>query len=194
MRKAVLDGWPVDRVIGSDLHQGKSVAAIRIWLTLAFFFSDFLNLGKELFTAADVQPALLAGDIFDPDFFSPSSTSTLADLSAITSLTPLQGHVSVLHASAFLHLFDGKTKIRVLRIFLQLVQNQAGSIIFGSHRLRPANEPPSDGQWQSKEEFENLVRRVLAEAEAKWEVNMRAKEVSRNGKTSDIVYFSFERQ
>lgn len=54
-------------------------------------------------------------------------------LSALTNLTPLVGHVSAIHASAFFHLFDEERQLQLVKIFSSLLSPEPGSIVFGSH-------------------------------------------------------------
>lgn len=54
-------------------------------------------------------------------------------LSSLTSLTPLQGHVSAIHASAFFHLFHREEQIRAARALASLLSPIPGSMIFGVH-------------------------------------------------------------
>ncbi|CAE6518172.1 unnamed protein product [Rhizoctonia solani] len=92
VRKAALDGFPVENIVATDLRR------------------DFWDLGFKLFKDDPVifPVPFLEGDIFSTrllDLESPRSTvrPTLPDLE---SLTELLGHVSIIHASAFFHLFS----------------------------------------------------------------------------------------
>jgi hypothetical protein len=55
------------------------------------------------------------------------------DLRALTSLTPLQGHVSAIHASSFFHLFKEDGQLEAARQLASLLSPESGSVIFGSH-------------------------------------------------------------
>lgn len=126
------DGWPVENVIGSDLQKG------------------FWDCGHELFKSSpDTFPAaFIQGDVFDPQLIQPrrpfylgsdsSFPAELAesrpkDLRALTSLTPLQGHVSVIHTSSFFHLFQEDGQLEAARQLASLLSPEPGSVIFGSH-------------------------------------------------------------
>ena len=82
------------------------------------------------------------GDIFDtnylafvPPTYEQPSTSTPVP-SALTTLTPLQGHVSAIHASMFFHLFD-EEKQRALALRLAgLLSPRPGSMVLGRHTYR----------------------------------------------------------
>ena len=81
----------------------------------------------------------IAGDVFDPKHIAPapptySTPSTPRPiLSTLTSLTPLQGHVSAIHISQFFHLFDKEQQIALARIAASLLSPEPGSMIFGRH-------------------------------------------------------------
>jgi hypothetical protein len=55
------------------------------------------------------------------------------DLKSLTSLTPLQGHVSAIYTGAFFHLFDEPGQFRVARQLASLLSPLPGSIILGGH-------------------------------------------------------------
>ncbi|EIW83297.1 hypothetical protein CONPUDRAFT_152322 [Coniophora puteana RWD-64-598 SS2] len=127
LRKAVADGFPKENVVGSDIH------------------ADFWKLGYELFRdTKDTFPApFVAADAFDDEklqpvepYYSPVSVAIPPpDLSSdsLTSLNPLRGHVSALHASAFFHLFDEEQQLDLARRLAGLLSPEPGSIIFGAH-------------------------------------------------------------
>ncbi|KAF5373309.1 hypothetical protein D9615_007402 [Tricholomella constricta] len=126
VRKIVADGWPVQNTIASDLRQG------------------FWDLGHELFKSTpDTFPALfIAGDAFDSQFIAPrepfiETPHAQPSLGPLTSLTPLQGHVSVIHASAFFHLFLEEDQLELARRVASLLSPLPGSFIFGAHVGRP---------------------------------------------------------
>jgi len=122
-RKAVVDGYPIRNVIASDLRP------------------EYWQLGHELFrsTPESFPVPFIPGDVFDPAFlapdqptYSPPSTPT-PDLRSATTLTPLIGHVSAIHASAFFHLFEEAQQFELAQKMASLLSPQAGSMIFGSH-------------------------------------------------------------
>ncbi|KAJ7052679.1 hypothetical protein C8F01DRAFT_1212314 [Mycena amicta] len=128
VRKAVADGFPARNVVACDLQR------------------DFWDLGHELFksTSETFPVRFLAGDIFDQQFLNPGApppTSAAADssldLSSLSSLTPLNGRVSVLHTSMFFHLFDRETQANLARILAGLLSPVPGSMIFGAERKKP---------------------------------------------------------
>ncbi|KDR76360.1 hypothetical protein GALMADRAFT_247795 [Galerina marginata CBS 339.88] len=128
-RKAVVDGWPVQNVIASDLQQG------------------FWNCGHELFksTPETFPAAFIPGDVFDPvmltlpteNALQPSVEAPLPPLNTLTSLTPLTHRISAIHASAFFHLFPEARQLELAHRLARLLRPEKGSIIFGQHGSRP---------------------------------------------------------
>ena len=55
------------------------------------------------------------------------------NLKSLMSLTPLQGHVSVIYAGSFFHLFDEAEQLRIALKLRSLLSPLPGSIIFGAH-------------------------------------------------------------
>jgi SAM-dependent methyltransferase len=118
-RKIVADGFPIQNVIASDLRQ------------------EFWDLGHKLFrsTPASFPAHFVAGDAFDlaqGDLAPPVGFGRPA-LQNVTSLQPFKGHISVIHASSFFHLFDEEKQHQMARIFASLLSPEPGSIIFGCH-------------------------------------------------------------
>ncbi|KAJ7050171.1 hypothetical protein C8F01DRAFT_1345653, partial [Mycena amicta] len=121
VRKLVVDGYPADNIVACDLHR------------------EFWDLGHELYksTPATFPVSFIAGDIFDEKFFSLQASNTPSleppALGSLTTLTPLKGTVSIIHASSFFHLFDEQTQTTIARILASLLSPLPGSIIFGAH-------------------------------------------------------------
>jgi len=61
------------------------------------------------------------------------STRERPEISTLTSLTPLNHHVSVIHASAFFHLFNQEQQHQLAHLLGSLLSSQPGSIILGIH-------------------------------------------------------------
>jgi len=128
IRKAVDDGWPVQDTIAADLQQG------------------FWDYGHELFksTPESFPASFIAGDAFklitprDPFYDEPDTLRPV--LKSLTSLTPLQGHVSAIHASSFFHLFGEAKQLELARLLATLLSPAPGSVIFGSHGGSPGKE------------------------------------------------------
>jgi hypothetical protein len=99
--------------------------------------------------------SFVAGDAFLPSileprepFYSPPSSLRPTDLKTLTSLTPLQGHISAIHASSFFHLFDKDKQFALAKQLATLLSPQPGSVIFGSHGSLPVKHvrTPSVGR------------------------------------------------
>ncbi|PPQ77581.1 hypothetical protein CVT25_011373 [Psilocybe cyanescens] len=129
VRKAVVDGWPVENVIASDLRQG------------------FWDSGHELFksTPTSFPAAFIAGDIFESSMLETSDPGSPADtnqqpirpLRNLTSLTPLKHQISAIHASSFFHLFSEERQLELAKRLASLLLPEKGSIVFGQHGSRP---------------------------------------------------------
>ncbi|KAI1797519.1 hypothetical protein LXA43DRAFT_877015 [Ganoderma leucocontextum] len=127
IRGAIQHGFPKGGAITSDLHP------------------EFWDLGHKLFrsTPETFPVPFLPGDAFDPafleatgPFYSPPSEPR-PDLSTITSLNPLRGHVSAIHASAFFHLFDEEKQLQLAKALAGLLSPEPGSMLLGAHGGRP---------------------------------------------------------
>jgi len=122
-RKAILDGFPMENVVASDIEK------------------PFWELGHRLFkTTPETFPVpFVQGSVFDPlliaahEPFHQLPLTPRPNLSTLTSLTPLQGHVSVIHVTAFFHLFDKEEQIAAARALASLLSPTTGSFIFGAH-------------------------------------------------------------
>jgi hypothetical protein len=124
VRKAVVDGWPVQNVIASDLRQG------------------FWDYGHELFksTPETFPAAFIPGDVFDPSVLSLTaspSSDPLPPLATLKSLTPLLHRLSAIHASSFFHLFSEEQQLALAKRLAALLLPQPGSIIFGQNGASP---------------------------------------------------------
>ena len=105
---------------------------------------DFWDLGHELYKSAPktFPVPFVQGDVFDPKHIAPSSpfyslpTAPPPALATLESLTPLQGHVSVIHVSEFFHLFGKEEQIEAARALASLLSPLPGSMILGYHYSR----------------------------------------------------------
>ena len=111
----------------------------------------FWDCGHELFksTPDTFSAAFIGGDIFDPAILAPRSafidgadinvvnSEPVPLLRDLTSLTPLQGKVSVVHASSFFHLFSEKEQLELARRVASLLLPKPGSIVLGGHVALP---------------------------------------------------------
>ncbi|EJF60603.1 hypothetical protein DICSQDRAFT_155718 [Dichomitus squalens LYAD-421 SS1] len=124
VRKAVLDGYPMQNIITTDI------------------IPDFWNLGHKLFktTPKTFPIPFLAGDAFKPDFleaveplYTAPSTPRL-NLSELTSLNSLHGHVSVISVCAIFHLFSAEeAQFQLAQNIAGLLSSEPGSMILGYH-------------------------------------------------------------
>ncbi|KAI0053446.1 hypothetical protein FA95DRAFT_1481572 [Auriscalpium vulgare] len=129
VRKAIFDGYPAENAIASDLHQ------------------EFWDLGHIAFksTPETFPVPFIAGDAFSPSHleivppFNNASppTTPVPDLKTLTSLNPLRGHVSAIHASAFFHLFQEAEQLTLARALAALLSPETGSMLFGEHAGLP---------------------------------------------------------
>ncbi len=102
--------------------------------------TEFWDLGHKLFRSTNESfPAkFIPGNILDPAHLDvhPISYTTpdtpAPTLSSLTSLNPLRGRVSVIHAGALLHLFTEEEQIRIARAFAGLLSPQPGSMILAT--------------------------------------------------------------
>jgi hypothetical protein len=89
--------------------------------------------------------------VFDPQIIGPRdpfyelpNTPRPDSLQNLKSLTPLQGHVSVIHASSLFHLFDEEGHITLAKRLASLLSSEPGSVICGCHRGAPVKTITSD--------------------------------------------------
>jgi len=132
-------------------------------IDLVWVRSEFWELGHELFktTPQTFPAAFVPGDVFEmlepvpiplptaaagresSDRVSSSGSGEVrpGDLRTLTSLAPLRGHVSVIHTSAFFHLFGEEQQRALAARLAGLLSAEPGSVIFGIHGgLRVAGE------------------------------------------------------
>ncbi|KAF8896607.1 hypothetical protein BD779DRAFT_597846 [Infundibulicybe gibba] len=123
IRQVVADGWPIENIVASDLHGG------------------FWECGHELFRSShETFPVpFVQGDALDPGTIVPRAPfydtpdTPVPDLKTLGSLTPLQGHLSAIHATHFFHLFNEEQQLALARQLASLLSPRAGSVLFGSH-------------------------------------------------------------
>jgi hypothetical protein len=120
--------------------------------------AEFADLGHRLFrTTPETYPiAFVPGDAFDPKHLEvvPPLTAANAptghspDLHSLTSLNPLRGRVSAIHASSFFHLFGEEKQLYLARALAGLLSPEPGSIIFGLHvgLAEKGFTPPASGR------------------------------------------------
>ncbi|KIJ29312.1 hypothetical protein M422DRAFT_36973 [Sphaerobolus stellatus SS14] len=158
VRKVISDGYPIENIIASDLKE------------------DFWIVGHKFFrTTPETFPVpFLAGDVFDPSFISPdispapiSSTPPTTEvpiLKTLTSLTPLQHHVSIIHAASFFHLFNEEPQRRLAFLLGSLLSPLPGSMIIGTHGGLLDTEENKKGAPR----FIDLVGSLFAHSPTSW--------------------------
>ncbi|KAG9105231.1 hypothetical protein FRC07_009470 [Ceratobasidium sp. 392] len=155
-RKAVLDGYPPQNIIATDLHQ------------------EFWDLGYELFkdNPSTFPASFIPGDILSPEVLDPSAEKLNKKpvLSELKSLTELLGRVSIIHASSFFHLFSeggAEDQMKVARSCVSLLTGLPGTTIFGGHIAAPKpglyQRPRSDNAMfcHSPESWEEMWKEAL---------------------------------
>ncbi|KAF9496846.1 hypothetical protein BDN71DRAFT_1388875, partial [Pleurotus eryngii] len=120
VRKAIADGWPMQNALASDLCQSMYPLLSK---TPPLYF-----IAGDLFDSAHLAPR-------EP-FYQPPSTAVL-DIQSLTSLTPLRGHISAIHVSAFFSLFGKDQQQQACKAITSLLSPEPGSTIFGSHIALP---------------------------------------------------------
>jgi len=168
-RKIVADGFPITGVLGFDIEK------------------DFWDFGHEIFKSIPetFPAAFVKGDIFDsstleltPPLYDAPATPK-PTLSSLTSLNPLHGHVSVVYAGGFFHMFNYDRQLQVARILAGLISPEPGSIIFGTHLGQPVKgfQRHSDGSssyYQSPESWKEMWDGdVFENGKVKVEVSLR---------------------
>lgn len=129
VRKLVVDGFPPECILASDLRP------------------DFWDLGQRLFKELPGQSKLrfLPGDIFDNNFLDVRNdgyrapdldTASPSTLATASSLTRLRGRVSLIHVASLFHLFDEHQQLNLAQRLAALLSPEPGSFIFGSHGCR----------------------------------------------------------
>ena len=103
-------------------------------------------MGHKVFrsTPESFPVKFIPGDAFDDAFLAPGPIVTKAlndeppvDVAALTSLTPLRGRLSAIHASSFFHLFSESQQRELAHRLASLLSPEPGSLIFGVHVARP---------------------------------------------------------
>lgn len=174
-RAAILNGYPKENVLASDLFSGKPLKPRSFNLRLTWHVLDYWKIGHKLFkTTPETHPVpFLQGDIFDPNFLRPgvlplNSPAEIVDipppLKSLTSLTPLQHHVSVIYTAAFFHLFEEDKQRQLVFLFASLLSPLPGSIIFGSH----TGASDSDEDKSGKDRVTFRGEKAFAHSRTSW--------------------------
>lgn len=117
--------------------------------------AEFWDIGHKVFrsTPESFPVKFIPGDVFDPSFLASGSIveSSLnegwLDVSTLTSLNPLRGNLTGIHASSFFHLFDQDSQIELAHKLGSLLSPEPGSVIFGAHSGVLDGELPCEQIW-----------------------------------------------
>ena len=120
------------------------------------------------------------------------------ELRSLTSLTPLQGRVSAIFASAFLHLFDEAKQLQIARQLASLLSPLPGSIIFGAHvsklvnGMRDLHSGPGQAFCHSPESWKELWDGIVFEkGTVSVETGVRLIDMGPSKGISDTVWMSW---
>ena len=107
----------------------------------------FWEVGHKVFksTPETFPVKFIAGDVFDQSFLASghsavtetSADEPAVDITTVTSLTPLRGKISGIHASSFFHLFNEQQQAELAQRLASLLSPEPGSVIFGAHSGMP---------------------------------------------------------
>ncbi|EJF59791.1 hypothetical protein BD309DRAFT_953483 [Dichomitus squalens] len=141
VRKAVLDGYPIEFCLATDLRGG--------------LYREGYALFRD--TPETFPVPFIEGDVFDPDFLAiaepPSKDVTLIcpppSLKDLVSLNPLRGHVSAVYMGKFLHIFDEAGQAHIAKALAGLLSPEPGSILFGVQGALEDKGPftPTSSDW-----------------------------------------------
>ncbi|KAE9411498.1 hypothetical protein BT96DRAFT_15080 [Gymnopus androsaceus JB14] len=120
VRKAIVDGFPAQNIIASDLCP------------------EFWEFGHALFqsTPSSFPVAFVPGDIFDDSFIDLNGPTCTGDspLNTVKSLHELTGRINAIHVSRLFHLFTERQQLELAHRLAKLLSPSPGSMIFGQHR------------------------------------------------------------
>ncbi|KAM5536370.1 hypothetical protein V8D89_009968 [Ganoderma adspersum] len=141
LRKAIVDGYPIESCLATDLHGGLYKEGHRL-------FRD---------TPTTFPVPFVQGDVFDPNFLTiaqPLSADALPRaptpaLTGLTSLNPLCGHVSAIYMGKFLHVFNEAGQAHIARALAGLLSPERGSLLFGVQGAVEERGPftPAGSDW-----------------------------------------------
>ncbi|KAF7367630.1 Methyltransferase ausD [Mycena sanguinolenta] len=178
IRRVARDGWPAENMIAIDL------------------LPEFWDVGHELFcsTPETFPVAFLPGDALDPAFLLPSAPLVSPpSLRSLRSLTPLNGHLSVIHISSVFHLLSEPQQTQLAKSLAGLLSPLPGSVILGVHIAReiaglgPVDASRTDGRrmfCHSPESWVALWEGIFGKGMVKVEVELKKVEVRDYGDLS----------
>ncbi|KAJ3574692.1 hypothetical protein NP233_g1603 [Leucocoprinus birnbaumii] len=135
LRKAVLDGWPAENVIGTDIETNTFPAGF---------------VGGDIFKNETIEPS-------KPLYADPSTVRPV-NLKDLRSLTPLQGHVSVIHASSVFHLFNEELQTTLAKRHCGLVEKGWRSFSLTQWRMFCHSPETWKALWEGQVFKEGSIR------------------------------------
>lgn len=164
-------------------------------LMSALYITELWDIGYTIYKdSPETFPVpFIAGDAFSPSHLDVAPpwtalpSSPAPDLKNLTSLNPLRGHVSAIHASSLFHLFTEENQARLAARLAGLLSHEAGSMIFGQHVGQPVTGTRVDpfmagGKTMfcyNPEDWEKLWKGVFSQTGVEVEVRGELNEVRR---------------
>ena len=122
------------RPTSCPVSMGHCSPPFRDYCMLKIPHTEFWDLGHKLFrsSAASFPAAFIHADLLDQTQLAPGPPSSDSpDLSNLSSLNQLRGHVTAIHASALFHLFSEEKQLALAQAFGSLLAPVSGACIFG---------------------------------------------------------------
>ena len=122
------------RPTSCPVSMGHCSPPFRDYCMLKIPHTEFWDLGHKLFrsSAASFPAAFIHADLLDQTQVAPGPPSSDSpDLSNLSSLNQLRGHVTAIHASALFHLFSEEKQLALAQAFGSLLAPVSGACIFG---------------------------------------------------------------
>ncbi|RPD58758.1 hypothetical protein L227DRAFT_176047 [Lentinus tigrinus ALCF2SS1-6] len=127
VRKAIIDGYPSDSVVATDLDDA-------LWAVGEQLFGATQEIGRVPF---------LSGNFLNPYFleavwpFYTQSYAPSPTLSTLTSLNALHGQVSVVSTCFVFDQLNASQQLQLARGIAGLLSAESGSMVIGVHRVSP---------------------------------------------------------
>ncbi len=150
LRKVVTDGWDAKKVVATDINPGPTrplPLPLPLCLLTMVLFPGFWAMGHKLFhTDANSFPAtFVPGNALTDEHLQifpilpagSAADTPRPDLSSLSSLNPMRGHVSAIYLGNVFHLFNEQEQVRLARGLAGLLSPEPGSVITGWHTGAP---------------------------------------------------------
>lgn len=130
---------------------------------------EFMDIGYDLFLDKDkLKTTFIAADVFDP----------------ASELTQLDGHIDIIHAASFFHLFDWNEQVQAAKRVAKLLSSKPGGMVVGRQAgnvnagERPRETDPKQTRFHhNASTFVKLWEQVGEETATKWEVDARLEDL-----------------